>query len=173
MPVDVDYNERVTYYFFYEMIDSVSYLGGIFEATEISIYVVTPFIMLYFLYKIVEMIQESYTNDYRNQLWKSFKTYFMYLPNFSEKKLQQIEKKMEMMSNIEQITFLNDKLNQVFKMIKCDRTSDECYMSLKVEQDKQKLELLRSTASKSRLFNFEVLKIRVNFYPIFRYVDLH
>ena len=49
-PLDVDFNQRITVYFFYQAIDIISSLGGISAASDPIFLIITPLIILYYIY---------------------------------------------------------------------------------------------------------------------------
>ena len=67
----VDFNMKVTKYYYYSIGDLISSLGGISAATKPVLDLITPIIMLYFFNKVAGIIQESYTIAYKDQLWES------------------------------------------------------------------------------------------------------
>ena len=77
----------------------------------------SPLFMLYFLYGIVGIIQESYTEEYKNELLISFKMFYKMLPLYSKQRLLSIKMNLKNMTNVQKIQFLNTNLNKIFDLL--------------------------------------------------------
>ena len=101
MPLSINYNQKISIYYYYQLIDIVTSLGGIGEASKIILYIMSPLFMLYFLYGIVGIIQESYTEEYKNELLISFKMFYKMLPLYSKQRLLSIKMNLKDMTNVQ------------------------------------------------------------------------
>ena len=117
MPISINYNQKISIYYYYQLIDIFTSLGGIGEASKIILYIMTPLFMLYFLYGIVGIIQESYTEEYKNQLLISFKMFYKMLPLYSKQRLLSIKMNLKDMTNVQSIQFLNTNLYKILDML--------------------------------------------------------
>ena len=57
MILDLDYNEKVYIYQYFTLIDYISYIGGIIGFIVPVLYVLAPFSMLYYLYRLGQIIK--------------------------------------------------------------------------------------------------------------------
>jgi hypothetical protein len=78
--LDPDFNQEIVIYTFVTYGDIISYLGGLKSAVGPVFEITTPLAILYFLFMLSAIIQQSYTLQYRDQLEQSVEVLHQALP---------------------------------------------------------------------------------------------
>jgi len=87
MTLKINFIRDIVTYKYVVYSDIISHLGGLKSAIMPVFGIITPLVMLAFLYSIASILQESYTFQYLDELQKTVKLFFQYLTIENKEKI--------------------------------------------------------------------------------------